>query len=58
MEGLPSLEVMLEVAGKLRLEREREKELAGQRADQRASIQHAGQRLARLEQQLADTRQV
>ena len=49
---------MLEVAGKLRLEREREKELAGQRADQRASIQHAGQRLARLEQQLADTRQV
>jgi len=57
VEGMPNLEVMLEVAKKLRMEKEREKEIMGQKQDQRTSISHATQRTMRLEQQLNDLRQ-
>ena len=42
---------------KLRLERERQKELMAQRSEQRTAIAHADQRMERLEQQLKDLRQ-
>jgi intraflagellar transport protein 81 len=54
VEGMPNLEVMLEVAKKLRMEKEREKEILSQKQDQRTSISHATQRIMRLEQQLND----
>ena len=57
VEGMPNLEVMLEVAKKLRMEKEREKEILSQKQDQRTSISHATQRIMRLEQQLNDLRQ-
>ena len=57
VEGMPNLDVMLEVAKKLRQEKEKNKEIKGQKADQRTSIGHASQRILRLEQQLADMRQ-
>ena len=50
-------EAMLSVAKKLRQEREREKELQTQKADQRTAIQHIDQRVARMEAQLKDSRQ-
>ena len=57
VEGMPNLEVMLEVAKKLRMEKECEKEILSQKQDQRISISHATQRIMRLEQQLNDLRQ-
>ena len=57
VEGMPNLSVMLEVGRKLRLEKEREKEILSQKTDQRTSIGHAVQRGQRLEQQLQDLRQ-
>jgi len=57
VEGMHNLSVMLEVGRKLRLEKEREKEIFSQKTDQRTSISHGGQRAQRLEQQLDDLRQ-
>ena len=56
VEGMPSLEVMLEVGRRLRLEREREKELQNQKTEQRTAISHANQRVQRLRAQLQDIR--
>ena len=44
------------MARKLRLEKEREKELMNQRGEQRNTITHANQRIMRLEAQLTDLR--
>ena len=57
VEGMPNLEIMLEVAKKLRQEKERNKEIKGQKQDQKNNITHANQRILRLEQQLAQMRQ-
>ena len=54
---MPNLEVMLEVAKKLRQEKERNKEIKSQKQDQRNNINHSNQRIMRLEQQLSDMRQ-
>ena len=57
VEGMTNLEVMLGVAKKLRQEKERNKEIKSQKQDQRNNINHANQRIMRLEQQLSDMRQ-
>ena len=57
VEGMPNLDVMLEVAKKLRQEKERNREIKSQKQDQRNNINHSQQRIIRLEQQLADMRQ-
>ena len=57
VEGMPNLDVMLEVAKKLRQEKERNREIKSQKQDQRNNINHSQQRIMRLEQQLADMRQ-
>jgi intraflagellar transport protein 81 len=51
VEG-PNLEPMLNAVKKLRLEKERQKELMSQKAEQRMSISHSEQRMGRLEQQV------
>jgi intraflagellar transport protein 81 len=48
---------MLEAAHALRLEREREKSLANQKQEQQASLNHAEQRVQRLQQQLKEMQQ-
>ncbi|CAG2053694.1 unnamed protein product [Timema podura] len=50
-------EAMLSAAHTLRLEREREKELANQKQEQQTALSHAEQRVGRLQQQLKDARQ-
>ena len=57
VEGMPNLDVMLEVAKKLRQEKERNKEIKSQKQEQRNNINHSQQRIMRLEQQLTDMRQ-
>lgn len=83
VDGAPNSEMMLEVAKKLRMEKEREKELQVrtsnacrikykitvlsmsslsspfqmQKSEQRTAIQHADQRIQRMEAQLKDLRQ-
>ena len=57
VEGMPNLDVMLEVAKKLRQEKERNREIKSQKQDQRNNINHSQQRIMRLEQQLTDMRQ-
>ena len=57
VEGMPNLDVMLEVAKKLRQEKERNREIKSQKQDQRNYINHSQQRIMRLEQQLTDMRQ-
>ena len=56
VEGMPNLDVMLEVAKKLRQEKERNREIKSQKHDQRNNINHSQQRIMRLEQQLTDMR--
>ena len=57
VEGMPNLDVMLEVAKKLRQEKEKNKEIKSQKQEQRNNINHSQQRIMRLEQQLTDMRQ-
>ena len=47
---------MLESVKDLRKEREKLKELQNQKSEQRTTISHCDQRIARLEQQLKDMR--
>jgi len=47
---------MLEVARRLRMQKEKEKELQNQRIEQRTAINHCKQRIHRLELQLNDLR--
>ena len=56
MEGQPNAELMLESVRDLRKEREKLKELQNQKSEQRTTISHSDQRIARLEQQLKDMR--
>ena len=48
----PNLEPMLNAVKKLRMEKDKQKELQTQKAEQRMSIGHADQRIGRLEQQV------
>lgn len=57
VEQHPNANTMMNVAKNLRLERDKEKKLAEQRQEQLTNIQHAEQRMKRLQQQLHDTRQ-
>nr|CAD7195113.1 unnamed protein product [Timema douglasi] len=57
VESVANREAMLSAAHTLRLEREREKELANQKQDQQTALNHAEQRVGRLQQQLKDARQ-
>jgi hypothetical protein len=52
VEG-PNLEPMLNAVKKLRLEKERQKEFQSQKSEQRVAINHADQRMERLEQQVS-----
>ncbi|QQP49507.1 Intraflagellar transport protein 81 -like protein, partial [Caligus rogercresseyi] len=56
LEGTPDTEMFLASATKLRVEREREKELVTQRQEQRASLTQLDQKAQRLERQLKDLR--
>ena len=49
---------MLESVRDLRKEREKLKELQNQKSEQRTAISHGDQRIARLENQLKEMRQV
>ena len=49
---------MLESVRDLRKEREKLKELQNQKSEQRTAINHGDQRIARLENQLKEMRQV
>ena len=51
VEG-PNLEPMLNAVKKLRQEKEKQKELQTQKAEQRMAISHAEQRIGRMEQQV------
>ena len=57
VEGMPNIQVMLELSKNLRMEKERGKKIISQKQDQKTSISHATQRTMRLEQQLNDLRQ-
>uniref|UniRef100_A0A0K2TAW8 Intraflagellar transport protein 81 homolog n=1 Tax=Lepeophtheirus salmonis TaxID=72036 RepID=A0A0K2TAW8_LEPSM len=54
LEGTPDTEVLLSSATKLRVEREREKELINQRQEQRSAISNLDQKTMRMERQLKD----
>ncbi|XP_043230234.1 intraflagellar transport protein 81 homolog [Amphibalanus amphitrite] len=56
VEGHPNKDVLLESARRLRLEKDREQELANQKIEQEQAIARADQRLARLQGQLKDLR--
>jgi intraflagellar transport protein 81 len=56
VEGAPNVEAMMEAVKQLRAEKEKQRELQNQRTEQRAAIQHADQRITRMEQQLKDLR--
>ena len=56
VEGHPNKEVLLESARRLRLEKDREQELANQKLEQEQAIGRADQRLVRLQGQLKDLR--
>nr|CAD7261155.1 unnamed protein product [Timema shepardi] len=56
VESVANREAMLSAAHTLRLEREREKELANQKQEQQTALNHAEQRVGRLQQQLKDAR--
>ena len=56
VEGHPNKAVLLESARRLRLEKDREQELANQKLEQEQAIGRADQRLARLQGQLKDLR--
>ena len=56
VEGHPNKDALLESARRLRLEKDREQELANQKMEQEQAITRADQRLARLQAQLKDLR--
>lgn len=57
VEQHPNANTMMNVAKNLRLERDKEKKLAEQKQEQLTLIQHAEQRMKRLQQQLHDHKQ-
>lgn len=57
VENVENRETMLEVCKELRVERERQKDLANQRQDESLSVQQLQQRAARLSHQLRELRQ-
>lgn len=57
LDGMPTLNTMLETAKSLRQQKEREQELHSQKDDQRNMIHHIDQRITRLESQLSNLKQ-
>eukprot|EP00094_Tigriopus_californicus_P013448 TCALIF_13008-PA protein Name:"Similar to Ift81 Intraflagellar transport protein 81 homolog (Mus musculus)" AED:0.03 eAED:0.03 QI:0/1/0.5/1/1/1/2/161/727 len=57
LDGMPTLNTMLETAKSLRQQKERDQELQSQKEDQRNMIHHIDQRITRLESQLSNLKQ-